>query len=511
MAGLDGSILEAIDADSVLEHIKFDVRTDFIFAPHLDAIFSEAGIEVWHRSVELLRSGRYEPGLPFTMSVPKGRGYTRPGTILSPVDRFVYQALINLVTPVLDDQLDRSRVFSYPILPFDRNPSQSAHECWLSFQNVIRDLCSAGEYIMKADIANYFERIPQHHLVNLMRAAGCLPEAVNLLEEMLLAFRGRNSFGIVQGVFPSDVLGDFYLSDLDAYFELTQVRSARYNDDIYLQYGTRLEAQRGLVTLIERLRKNGLHLNEFKSGIQDAHDIIREETEVESLFKAAREEIRDELVLQFSGYGFSADWEIDEETDEVIRLEAVERLYKAIEEYPEQAEKIEKFCLPVLRSARSTSAIDSVLNRLIQNGHLARLYHSYLSRFVYDQPELGKELEKIVLGDDLVTDYEKMFLLSSLFNTKKAKYNTINRTLLWLTSTNQTAEETRAIAAIFAAKHGNANQKRAVLLAYEDEPSEYVRSAILFSSQFMTSVEKKTCIRAWGGHSMLNTLTAQAM
>lgn len=512
MFGLDRRILETIDAEKVLEHIRFDIRSDFILAPHLNAIYSKAGLEVWHRSAEFLRSGRYIPGLPFTISVPKGRGYTRPGTVLSPVDRFVYQALIDLVSPVLVDQIDRSRVFSDPISQLNQKPNQTTHDCWLRFQNAIRELCGTAEYIIKADVANYFERIPQHHLVNLMRSAGCLPEAMNLLEKMLSAFRSRNSFGIIQGVYPSDVLGDFFLTGLDAYFELTQVPSARYNDDIYLQYGTRIEAQRGLVSLIETLRKSGLQLNEFKSGIHEAHQIIQEETEVDSLFEAAREEILEELVQEFDGYGFATDWEADEGTDEVIRLEAVERLYNAIEDYPEQSDKIEKFCLPVLRSARSTSAIDSVLSKLSGNGHLARLYHSYLSRFVHEHPEIRRDLEKLVLGDDLVTDYEKMYLLGSLYKAKGISHNTVTGTLQWLTNTTYRAsEETRAIAAIFAGKHGNANQKRAVLLAYDDEPSEFVRSAILFSSQFTTSEECKTCKRAWGGHNMLNTLTAQAM
>lgn len=85
-------------------------------------------------------------------------------------------------------------------------------------------LCASEGYIVvKADIANYFERIPQHHLVNLMSAARCPPEVVNLLEEMLLAFKGRNSFGILQGMFPSDVLGNFFLSEFDGYCDIHMV------------------------------------------------------------------------------------------------------------------------------------------------------------------------------------------------------------------------------------------------------------------------------------------------
>lgn len=67
------------------------------------------------------------------------------------------------------------------------------------------------------------------------------------------------------------------------------------------------------------------------------------------------------------------------------------------------------------------------------------------------------------------------------------------------------------MAAIFAAKHGVAQQKRTVRTSYEDEPSDYVRSAILFSSKYLTVVERRTCKRAWGGHNPINTLIAQTI
>ena len=508
MTGFDRTIWDQIEPERVLGHIKSDVRTDFIFAPHINAIFMDAGDEVWNRTGDLLKAGDYHPSLPYTISVPKGQGFTRPGSILSPVDRVVYQALIDLVTPELDEQLDRSRVFSDVFSQNEQKTLQSTHENWRRFQVAIRELCNVGGFIVKADIANYFERIPQHRLVNHMRAARCLPEAVNLLEKILLAFQGQNSFGIVQGVYPSDVLGDFFLSNLDAYFDLRLVRSARFNDDIYLQFGNCREAQHGLAALIERLRKDGLQLNESKSGILAAQEAIREETEVDDLFDAAREEVCEGLAYQFDGYGLTVEWEFEEVADEAVHLAAVEQLYGAIEIYPNQAEKILKFCLPILRTANSSRAVEGVLKRLTKNSHLTRLYYAYLSRFVENDQEIRKDLEAIVLGDGVVTNYERMYLLGCLLNANNIQQDTVNKGLRWLTSTARIAEETKAVAAIFAARHGNATQKHEVRVAYDDEPSEYVRSAILYSSRYMTPVECKTCRRAWGGHSVLNTLTS---
>lgn len=514
MPGLDRKILDTIDPVRVNDRVKIDLRTDFILAPHYNAIFVNAGQEVWARVQELLRSGNYQPELPHTISVPKERGFTRPGSILSPLDRFIYQALIDNASPALEQQLDRTRTFSHVLVQDNGGMFEPAHESWETFQGKIAELCETDGYIVKADIANYFERIPQHHLINLMSAAKCAPEVVNLMEEMLLAFQERDSFGIVQGVFPSDVLGNFFLSDFDAYCDLHGIPSARYVDDIYLHFATEVEAKKGLIELIERLRQNGLHLNEYKSGIRTSHEVFREETEVDELFDEAREEVRDELVGGVtSGYGFTAEWELDEldEPEEAdIQLAATERLYGAIEQYPEQSDKIEKFCLPLLRAAGSDSAVDAVLRGLISKPYLTRLHHAYLSRFVGENLELVKSLEELAQGPELVTDYQRMYILGALFNGRNITRNTVNMAQHWLENP-RIAKEARAMAAIFSAKHGNPNQKRAVRLAYENEPSAYVRGAILYASRYFPVAEKKTCKKAWGAHNIVNSLIAQAM
>jgi hypothetical protein len=210
MPGLDRTVLDSIDHNLVLRRVRRDVRSDFIFAPHYNSIFVYAADELWARTYEQLKSGKYEPELPLTIPVPKRGGFVRPGSILQPIDRIVYQALAELAAPVLEVQLDRSRTFSHILAPNSSDEMfQPEHACWESLRAAVTQLAKRGGYFVKADVANYFERIPQHHLINLMRASGCLPEVVKLLEEVLLAFQERDSFGIIQGIFPSDYSGTF--------------------------------------------------------------------------------------------------------------------------------------------------------------------------------------------------------------------------------------------------------------------------------------------------------------
>lgn len=217
------------------------------------------------------------------MSVPKERFFTRPGSILRPADRIMYQAVLDNVMEQLEEGHDRSRSFSHVPSDEDEQMFEPNHRSWERFQHRIAEICDESEFVLKADISNYFERLPQHNLVNLMSAAGCAPEMVGLLEEMLLAFRERGSSGIIQGVYPSDALGNFYLSALDAHCELDEIPSARYVDDIYMGFPSEVEARKGLASLIETLPKDGLHLNEHKSKIMPADEVIREETAVDRL------------------------------------------------------------------------------------------------------------------------------------------------------------------------------------------------------------------------------------
>ena len=514
MPGLDKKILDSIDHNRAIKRVELDIRTDFILAPHYNAIFVNAGDELWAKIYELLRSGNYCPELPLTISVPKERGFTRPGSILQPIDRLIYQALIDLVVPNLENQLDRGRAFSNEPSADENLMFEPAHQSWEKLQKKIMELCSSIGFIVKADVANYFERIPQHHLINLINAAGCTPEVVNLLEEILLAFRGRDSFGIIQGVFPSDILGNFFLSDFDAFCELNDIPSARYVDDFYLRFESAIDAQKGLINLIERLRLNGLHLNEFKSGIKHSEDVIREETEIDKLFTEAKDEVESEFMDFIYGYGFNAAWELDEyyeEPDEdYIQLEAVNRLYNSIDEYPDQADKIEKFCLPLLRASKSDIAISPVLQNLTEKPYLTRLYQAYLSKFTPENKELASELQKYFKNPNLVTDFQRMYLLGALMNASTIDRSTVNTVLHWLKSSGF-SQELRGISAIFAAKHGTPQQKRTVRLEYESESSLYVRASILYASRYFTSAEKRTCIKAWGGHNIINALISQSM
>ena len=365
MVGLDPLLVDSIDFGMSVNRIKTDASTDFILAPHYTAVYTYSTEKLIEHTKHLLTSDQYVPEMPVKIDIPKASGLTRPGAILKPVDRLVYQALVDTISEQAEAQLDRNCVFSHVLLGDDPEFKmfKPSNECWQDLQAALntkgRD--ASLEYAVKTDVSCYFERIYQHNLINLLRSSGCDLGAVKLLEKLLSAFTEKNSHGILQGMFSSDFLGNFYLASIDDGLKVKDIPFIRYVDDIYSFYSSEFEAKKGLACLCKMLRDEGLNLNEYKTSTVPTSDLINEETELDLLFHAARQEISEtELELSVeTPYGFETTWASQGEIlpSEEIELRAVKELYMMGLETSSEAAKIERFCLPYLMRAGDSIAI----------------------------------------------------------------------------------------------------------------------------------------------------------
>lgn len=516
MPGLDRSLIDDWDWETSLARILTDVRTDFILAPHLSAVYAHMGAELADEATTLLASGTYEPSLPITIEVPKRSGLTRPGSILVPLDRLVYQGLIDMVARPAESALDRDRVFSHALAsPFDEpglmfQPTSSLRS---RMQARLKHLCEddAWTHVLKADVASYFEGLYQHNLINLLNATDAPSGAVNLLEKVLAGWQERASHGILQGMFPSDFMGTFYLHSLDSDLATRDIPSVRFVDDLYLFFGSEAEARRGLVDLCRTLRNEGLHLNEAKTAIVGTDRLLREETALDEMFTAAREEVEAEA-LQGDWYSFQITWMPEEEPEEEeLELMATEALYDQIGgvETPFDREKIEKFCLPVFAAARSTSGVDRSLTGIIERPHLTQLYASYLGALVDDNPEIVDQLSDVVNGDLTAYDWQLMWVVGALLRAPNLRSEVVDQALRTLRNSSR-SQGLRAVCALVVGRHGHAGQRRNLRHWYADEPSDYVRAAIVYAARYLPSRERSTAVAAWSGHSRLNALVGRA-
>lgn len=203
---------------------------------------------------------------------------------------------------------------------------------------------------MKLDIANYFSSINQHTLINVLEDSDLEKTYSTRLESILLRYTGdRSSRGILQGIYPSDLLGNFYMAPVDRFLKDLDIPSARYVDDIYIFVRSVDEAEAILRDLIPFLRSYDLSLNEQKCRILPKNLLHTMEPDLESLFNEAVHEISEQIDdEEFDvDYGFQAEWDDgdttdddDEEEDEDLNLKATKNLFDSIDEYPSQEENV---------------------------------------------------------------------------------------------------------------------------------------------------------------------------
>jgi len=522
MAGLDNKIIQELDPELALQRIKNDLQSDFIYAPHLNVIFSLAGPDLWERLISKLKSGNFEPFLPIILEVPKTSGFSRPGSILWPFERLIYQATVDKVAPVAESALNREQVFSYALLREDPNGFmfESASDCFTKFKDKVLEYCQSGNYthVLKADVASFFERLYQHVLINLLNSAGCNNYIVGFLEKFIALLTQKDSHGIVQGVFPSDFLGNFYLCSLDAEHQINQIPFVRYVDDIYMFFNSEKEVHKHKIRLSAWLRRDGLNLNEAKTKMFEVEDLVREETQIELMFEEAKKEVwselsREDFYASTISWDFLFEEEVDEERnidDDDLDLVATKKLFDLKDVGLETKNKIVKFCLPIFTATHDEYAVDYVLESYPTLMHMAQPFARYLKKFVRNNKDVSYAIETLLGNENVYYEYQYMWLYAALMGADKVSSDSVGYAINQLRDT-QNSEALRATCAVFIGRFGNVTQRRILKTHYSSEPSAYVRSAILYSSRHFPKNEKETCYTAWSGHSEINSLIVSAL
>jgi hypothetical protein len=524
--GLDAAAIDKIDWALALERIVHDLRSDFIYAPHFSFIYSKAGNELIDLLKAQLKSGRFSPGVPLTIEVPKsfrirvavpsrrfGPSFSRPGSILLPLDRLFYQALADEAAAVVEGKTDAARSFSHRLAsPGSASMFLPTRVCWSELQKALAEhsKSATARYILKIDVANCFGSLNQHTLINLLNDSGYSKSLSSRLEVLLTSYTGdRSSRGILQGLFPSDLLGNFYLSPIDRYLSEYAVASARYVDDIYVFVESVDAADRLLRELIPVLRSYDLVLNEAKSVIIPTSALITEEPDLEALFEDAVTEISNQVNDDDfdADYGFQSEWDEGEIDEEELELQATTVLFESLSNYPGHEENIERFCLPLFSKAGSSYAVEHVMDAFKKRPSMSQIYSSYLAKF------LGMEgVYEFLLGllkDASLFDWQKVWVLAALSQADSADDVAV-RTALDLLRDATRHDALRAVAAIYVGRYGDHTRRRTLISLYSSV-SPYIQAAIYYSSRWWPGVERSTARASWGGHGTLHSLLTAAM
>jgi hypothetical protein len=522
--GLDPTAIDKIDWNLALQRINNDLKSDFIYAPHLNFIYARAGKRLIDSLKSDLKSGTFSPGVPITIEVPKsfrirvavpsprlGPSFSRPGSILLPQDRLLYQALADEAAPIIETKTDRSRSFSHRLIsPPSASMFFPTRITWNQLQQALARNATTSKYILKVDVANCFASLNQHLLINLLNDSGYPKPLSSRLELLLTTYTGdRSSRGILQGIYPSDLLGNYYMEPIDRFLSDGKFVSARYVDDIYVFLDSVEAADRLLRELIPVLRSYDLVLNEAKSVILPATALMSEEPDLEALFEDAVAEIANQVDDEDfdAEYGFQSDWEEDERDDEKLALEATTILFDSISDYPGHEENIERFCLPSFSTAGSDYAVDYVMDSFKKRPAMSQIYASYLAKFLGSDGV--REFLIDLVSDASLTDWQRMWVLAALSQAATASDSEVLAVWDVLRDANR-HEALRAVAAVFVGRFGDHTRRIALNSIYPSVPN-YVQAAIFYSSRNWPGPERANASANWSGHGPLHVLIAAAM
>jgi hypothetical protein len=524
--GIDSTMLSKIDWNLALKRISHDLRTDFIYAPHLAFIYSKAGQELIAKVTSDLGSGQYSSGLPLTIEVPKsfrirvavpskrlGPSFSRPGSILLPHDRLLYQALADQAAPIVAAKTDSARSFSHQLGEPDRvSMFLPTRTCWSGLQKALAKHAKseANKYILRVDVANFFGSLNLHTLINVLSDSGFPNALCARLEAILTNYAGeRSSRGILQGIYPSDLFGNYYLVPIDRFLEECGVPSARYVDDLYIFVESVEAADQLLQQLIPTLRSYDLVLNENKSILMPKSALRTEEPDLEHLFAAAVEEIAEQIDDDDfdADYGLQSEWEEDGTDEEDLELKATKVLFDSLSEYPGQEENIERFCLPLFSRAGSNYALAHVLEAFKKRPAMTQIYASYVAKFL-DEDGVPKTLWAL-LKDPLLVDWQRMWILAALSQTSDHQDAGVKIAFALLQDASR-HDALRAVAAIFVGRFGDHARRKGLIRTYSSV-SPYVQAAIYFSSRRWPVAERNTAKASWGSHSVLNSMIKLAI
>ena len=247
------------------------------------------------RIIKDIQSYKYSPKKPYLHPSPKTKGVSRVTVVLDIVDALIYRYCIEQVEDDLFEKIKELKMGKnfgiyggFRIKPVEDSEGEGFYERWFeewkNMQKLIDKALEGDKYLVKTDIASYFENINILTLKDLVRSAVKEKrEIVNLLfyflENILFRFEyGTNTFtGLPQeDIDCSRILAYFFLNKLEldmiSFCNENKAKYFRWVDDMYIIVNNEIEGKKALKTISESLRKIGLTASIEKTEIMNDVD-----------------------------------------------------------------------------------------------------------------------------------------------------------------------------------------------------------------------------------------------
>lgn len=220
--------------------------------------------------------------------VPKGRrefDYRRIA-LMSPSCHLKYLALAILAAPTIERSripLAERTVFSYRFAPEGRRlfSDEGGYRKWKE-EIVVRRDSQACRIIVKCDLASFYDRLNLHRLEATLESIGVEPWLVKALNDVLIHWAKRDSYGLPVGGNASRILAEAALIGVDETLRAEGIEFVRFVDDYRFFAPALTTAQQWMGILTKRLFCDGLVLNAAKTSMYPAKwEKTSEDPEVE--------------------------------------------------------------------------------------------------------------------------------------------------------------------------------------------------------------------------------------
>lgn len=212
---------------------------------------------------------------PLTIEALSPVGYSgfRRATLIEPFWNAYYLALVISIAADIEKvrvPLAEESVFSYRFKWDDASGTLFSNSTWNDYRRKALDQSKSAEFVVLADIADFYPRVNHHRLENALGRLNLKSDIPSRILKLLTIFSETESYGLPVGGPASRTLAELALNDTDRHLQSRNVAFCRYADDYTLFCDSKSAAYKLLVLLSEKLANDGLSLQKHKSRILTA-------------------------------------------------------------------------------------------------------------------------------------------------------------------------------------------------------------------------------------------------
>ena len=218
---------------------------------------------------EQIRNKKYSPKPVKRVEIPKPDGGVRNLGVPTVVDRFVQQAIAQVLTPIYEPKFSES---SYGFRP--------NRCCEMAIQKVLEFMNDGYQWVVDIDLEKFFDNVNHDKMISLIMKDVKCGEIVSLINKFLKSGimiddeYKESVIGTPQGGNLSPLLSNIMLNQLDKELEARGLRFTRYADDCIILVGSSKAADRVMKNVSIFIEsKLGLKVNMTKSKVSKPNDI----------------------------------------------------------------------------------------------------------------------------------------------------------------------------------------------------------------------------------------------